>query len=293
MGKIYWILISCFILVGNIYGQPLVCERDVTTKRCIDTCELRVHYTYRYSPDTLNKQGVFDRMVLDVGRRCAHYYSSNADRRDSMAFRARRAGQQEMDTKQMLASNEKISYGDVYSDFPYAGQRLISNRIWEADYEYEEPMRDMAWNIRHIAQDSIVGYACQRAICTWRGRTYEVWYTLDIPVKYGPWKFYGLPGLILSAKDIEGFFSWEATTIEMPNKKAIWVYDSSLAGDFGHRNINITRSQWLRLERMIWEDQALLMQTLNIKALIKKNGRYVSPRPGDLTTPYIPPLELE
>jgi len=42
---------------------------------------------------------------------------------------------------------------------------------------------------------------CQKAIGYFRGRTYSVWFSNDIPLPFGPWKLSGLPGLILEAKD--------------------------------------------------------------------------------------------
>jgi GLPGLI family protein len=43
----------------------------------------------------------------------------------------------------------------------------------------------------------IGAFNCLKATCHFRGRDYIAWYTLEIPVSYGPWKFQGLPGLIL------------------------------------------------------------------------------------------------
>lgn len=47
----------------------------------------------------------------------------------------------------------------------------------------------------------IQGVACLNASASFRGRKYEAWYSPDIPVNVGPWKFSGLPGLIIQVKD--------------------------------------------------------------------------------------------
>src|SRR3712207_8163725 len=49
---------------------------------------------------------------------------------------------------------------------------------------------------------------------TFRGRTWRVWFALDIPFPDGPWKLCGLPGLILKAEDSKGHFSFDCVGID-------------------------------------------------------------------------------
>ena len=57
-------------------------------------------------------------------------------------------------------------------------------------------------------------YPCKKAQTKFRGRTWTVWYTLDLPYSEGPWKLCGLPGLILHAHDNEGKFIYNCVGIE-------------------------------------------------------------------------------
>ena len=61
---------------------------------------------------------------------------------------------------------------------------------------------------------TICGYECIKATCHWRGRDFTAWFTLDIPVEYGPWKFGGLPGLIMRVADNDGIYTFEAVAVE-------------------------------------------------------------------------------
>ena len=80
-------------------------------------------------------------------------------------------------------------------------------------YSYEEAVAELDWQLEE--GDSIVcGYLCGRATTSFHGRTWHVWYTLDIPYSDGPWKLCGLPGLILKATDSTGEFDFTAITIE-------------------------------------------------------------------------------
>ncbi len=41
-----------------------------------------------------------------------------------------------------------------------------------------------------------------------RGRTWEAWFTNQIPVSNGPWKFHGLPGIIMQVSNDQNHFSF-------------------------------------------------------------------------------------
>lgn len=55
---------------------------------------------------------------------------------------------------------------------------------------------------------------CKKASVKYGGRNWVAWYTTDIPVNAGPYKFNGLPGLILEITDSESNFSFEVNQIE-------------------------------------------------------------------------------
>lgn len=60
-------------------------------------------------------------------------------------------------------------------------------------------------------------YECQKAKGAFRGRVYEVWYTLDIPISSGPFKLGGLPGLILEAQSTDGQVKFLFSQLEISN----------------------------------------------------------------------------
>lgn len=58
--------------------------------------------------------------------------------------------------------------------------------------------------------DVILGIECKKARTHFRGRDWTAWYAPEIPYTAGPWKFGGLPGLILKAEDASGEYRMEA-----------------------------------------------------------------------------------
>lgn len=60
---------------------------------------------------------------------------------------------------------------------------------------------------------SVLGFNCQKATCEFRGRSYEAFFTSEIPYNDGPYKFDGLPGLVLKVRSLDGALEIKAKMI--------------------------------------------------------------------------------
>ena len=78
----------------------------------------------------------------------------------------------------------------------------------------KDTARIISWELLPQTKN-ITSFKCQKAQGNFRGRTYTVWFTNDIPVSMGPWKLNGLPGLILEATDSLNQFQFFAEKIEL------------------------------------------------------------------------------
>jgi GLPGLI family protein len=50
---------------------------------------------------------------------------------------------------------------------------------------------------------------CKKAEISYKGREWTAWYSTEIPLPYGPYKFSGLPGLIVKITDKTGDYDFE------------------------------------------------------------------------------------
>lgn len=66
-------------------------------------------------------------------------------------------------------------------------------------YNYKEVL-DFNWKLEKETK-MIGGYKCNKARLEYGGRNWTAWYSTEIPVPYGPYKFKGLPGLIIKMFD--------------------------------------------------------------------------------------------
>ncbi len=86
-----------------------------------------------------------------------------------------------------------------------------------AFFVYPDSIPSLEWNFSDEYTDSIMGYDCRKATVQFAGRSYTAWFTPEIPLPFGPYKFGGLPGLILKLEDAEQQFVWEAVGFERDN----------------------------------------------------------------------------
>lgn len=92
-------------------------------------------------------------------------------------------------------------------------------------YTYDEPMGEQTWEIVSDSVGEVLGYQCVLAETDYHGRHWKAWFAPEIPVSFGPWKFRGLPGLILKAES-EGGFRYEATGLGATERLMTPMYTS-------------------------------------------------------------------
>lgn len=85
--------------------------------------------------------------------------------------------------------------------------------------KYEKQQWQLLDSTRNIS-----GYPCKLAVCQFRGRTYKAWYTTEIEIEEGPWKFHGLPGLIVEIADIWDHYHFTLIGMRRENIKPVCFY---------------------------------------------------------------------
>ncbi len=102
-------------------------------------------------------------------------------------------------------------YGKILKDLNNNSLK-VHNIIFGQSYLYEEPIPEINWELTDGTKE-ILGYECHKATARWRGRDWTAWYS-DIPFSDGPYKFTGLPGLILGLEDASGEHKFQAIGIK-------------------------------------------------------------------------------
>ena len=221
------ILLAFMSIIANVNAQWWKPQHHY-----YDTVEYVVMYELTFREDTAH---------LDCYRTENHMLSIGK-KRDVSSFRGYGTYRHNMELKKAGDSGlteELIKtgrIGKVFSDVPSSAIRcsifknMTSKNITTIDhiymqgmYEYEESFNAFNWQIT-TETDTIHNYVCQKAICDFGGRTWEAWFTSELPFSDGPYKFCGLPGLILNIADTENHYSWKFLSIERPSE-LMMVYE--------------------------------------------------------------------
>ncbi len=99
--------------------------------------------------------------------------------------------------------NDYASYASEFPEIVYHNNNKIDvfEDIKEFKYRYIENEK-LNWEI--VKEKKKIGKVnAQLAKCNAYGRTWYAWFTAEIPLNYGPYKFKGLPGLIVNMYDSE------------------------------------------------------------------------------------------
>lgn len=81
----------------------------------------------------------------------------------------------------------------------------------------EEPLNSFKWNISPETR-TFFGYKVQKATTNYGCRDWVAWFTPDLPWSEGPYKFNGLPGLIVMVSDTKGNFLFEISGLALAEK---------------------------------------------------------------------------
>ena len=262
------LLVTLVVLAASVCAaqaqQTIVTYTTELPGEVLDTTQFVVSYRMLYERRPENDHPMEDLLLLQVGRNVSKCYSYKTWQTDSLV--------RVTPPEQVLANLGSFHGGvqDIFFRDAAAGRLTHTDQIGMDHLLYTEPLPAIDWELTD-GKRTIVGYACRRARCTFRGRSYEAW------------KFGGLPGLILAIRDDAGVLDLEATGVEQ-RVESIRMTDRNY--------MKTNRKKYLDLKQKVMTDPVgYLTGSSNVRMTIKnEDGTPVNP--GDLLRGYNP-IELE
>lgn len=177
----------------------------------------RFFYVLKYQPkksDTAKSEADF---VLDIHGNQSVFRDYHTVSQDSLISQGLKY------LKQTSENNmEKLGVKEPVFTFKIVktpNETVTTDMIGFDSYQYSETEK-LNWQILPETKN-LYGLKCQKATANAFGRNWIAWFTTDFPYSDGPYKFSGLPGLIVDIKDDANSYHFISREIELINQYKI------------------------------------------------------------------------
>lgn len=112
-----------------------------------------------------------------------------------------------------IRSKNKM-HKEIYYKSSLQDTILMKSNIGDQSYWIKDTLPALVWDTNYTDTKIIQNYKCKKATTIFRGSSIIAYYTLDIPYPFGPFKFGGLPGLILEiGEEDQNINTWQVQNI--------------------------------------------------------------------------------
>jgi GLPGLI family protein len=164
-----------------------------------NTYDYKLIYNYEFQIDSADiyssKQ---EDMILLFNKDKSYFYSSSKYSLDTLKSNNKNKSIQELLVLRQSVPKQRIKF-DVEKNFKNQKIKYFE-KIFLTTYKSEEDYKKLDWSIENETK-KIGEFICSKALTTFAGRNYIAWFTNEIPISNGPYKFDGLPGMIIEIND--------------------------------------------------------------------------------------------
>lgn len=188
------LFILVFAAINSIYAQELTICGDIEYQQS-------THFSRDFSKD----------FTLKFNSSNSIYIETNiTNKKEEIKQNNKDEGQQ----LNRDVPRNNLSHGFFYND----RKNLHFMEVWfDKELLVKEDSLTWKWKLKNEVK-KIGDFNCQKATIMFRGREYTAWFTEEIPVPFGPWKFQGLSGLILEVYDNDRVFHIVAKKLKIEKK---------------------------------------------------------------------------
>lgn len=183
----------------------------------VDTTRWLCSYNYEFLQDSTSKYSLkSEQMTLQIGLHSSKFCSKNQIFTDSLLYVTRNEDMASSSKKIIASMNGNYTHTfcnyKIYKNFPNKGTMKFSS-YQGGKFLRVTQTKGLKWKIEAEIDTIILGYNCQMARISFAGRNYIAWFTPEIPISDGPYKFHGLPGLIVKISDTKDQHCFTLTAI--------------------------------------------------------------------------------
>ena len=181
---------------------------------------IRARYQLAYKPSKTYKDIIKkENMLLLINQESSKFISLGNYMEDSLYYVVHSSKNKEQFISSMRELPNTSFRNTVKKDYQL-DQIIVTEEILGDHFKYKEDLKLFQWVI-DSEKKAIKGYNCQKATTHFAGRDYIAWFTGEIPISDGPYKFNGLPGLIIELYDTDDHYHYVLTSfrrLKTPNR---------------------------------------------------------------------------
>ena len=161
----------------------------------------RFIYDVVYKKDSTSNITTKENYILDIGTKETKYYTYDFFVADSLI-----TNNIPFPKEMKLNTSDIIVHKNNNNEF--FQYDLLENTVLQLQTNDTQK-----WNLSQ-EKKNVKNLSLQKAITTWGGRNWTAWFAEEIPFQEGPYKFHGLPGLIVEIYDNKKNYHFELVRSE-------------------------------------------------------------------------------
>ena len=183
-----------------------------------DDFAISVTYDLEYQPDTTRPNRKKEGFLLLVNPSHSIFLSEHVYLRDSIIALIN-SGKSDKSAQELLSYTRRLNSDfDFRIDKKACNQQTIFDRVYHTIFRYPDLLAELPWRIMPDTM-TLSGVKCQRAELTAFGRRWIGWFSDAIPISDGPFRFCGLPGLLVDVYDGNNQFHFSMIAISKQPRK--------------------------------------------------------------------------
>lgn len=175
----------------------------------------RYVYETQVNPDSINLVTMkTERTFLDIKGSKSVFVSENKLKKDSLftSFKPEEKTDRKKGDKNLSKQGNKKQIEPTFFEY-FISKNIPEQKVYYYDRVgakqiYYQEDRPIKWEITNDVEKQN-GYQSQKAVANFGGRIWTAWFTKEINISDGPYKFSGLPGLIVKLEDDKGDYKFD------------------------------------------------------------------------------------
>lgn len=241
----------------HLLSLPLFCFSQERQTFMLDYLAI---YDMTFTRDSLSQQETELTAYLSFNDSISVFRSELRYRDDSVKYqhlygKTKPSGSTISLVGQSREDNLILKHKDTIRTFEHI--RMGTNDV--ISYFHEESKQCQNWMLMDDTS-TISGYLCQKATLQYGNRHWTAWFTYDIPISDGPYRFAGLPGLIIKIEDKTQ--SWKFELVRLLKKP----HDVHINFDKSVKYKKINKKEFYKQKKYLLDNIVDIRAAASIKA---------------------------